>query len=69
MSKKRITLRVDIDEIAVVGPINRWEHLIETYKFLANLYPEHENAWLEAADWISNAIAYAKRPHNEGLND
>ena len=66
MPKKRITLRIDTDEIAIVGPTKRWEHLITTYEFLATMFPEYENSWLEAADWIRCSIAHAQR---EGSDD
>lgn len=68
MPKKRITLRVNQDEVAIVGPIDRWQHLILTYEFLATIYPESENAWLEAAAWIRDGITNAKKPfiHDEG---
>jgi hypothetical protein len=61
MPKKRLTLRVDENEVAVVGPVDRWQHLVTTYEFLASVYPEDENAWLEAAEWIRTGLASAKR--------
>lgn len=64
MSKKRISLRLDEGEIAVVGPIERWKHLVMLYERMAEVeYPEYptteanyKQGWLNAANWIRQSI-------------
>lgn len=58
MSKKRrLNLRIHEDEMALVGPIERFYHLAEVYEGLADMYPEAEQGWLEMADWVKEWIA------------
>lgn len=52
MAKKRISLRIDDGEIAVVGPVAKWTHLILLYETMAEQYPEDQAQWLDAAEWI-----------------
>lgn len=56
MTKKRITLRVDNNELAVIGPKELWEHLITVYEFLAQKYPNDKNSWLDAAEWVRSYV-------------
>jgi hypothetical protein len=61
MSKSRISLSLKDDEIAIVGTLPRWQHLILTYEAIAQDYsdPEEKAAWLNAADWVREGITKA----------
>ena len=54
MGKRRISLRLSDDEVAVVGPVGRWMHLIQVYEAFANdpKYDFAKEEWLDAAAWI-----------------
>jgi uncharacterized protein with PIN domain len=62
MAKKRVALRLADDEVAVVGPIERWEHLIIVYECFAEdpEYAEEADTWHEAADWVRAALKAAQ---------
>lgn len=66
MAKKRVALRLADDEVAVVGPIDRWEHLISIYEAFAvdPVYADDADAWYEAADWVRSALK-AAQPKNK----
>lgn len=55
-AKKRVTLRIGENEVAVVGPIERWQHLILIYEAYANEQPEYAPAWNDAIAWIREWI-------------
>lgn len=58
--KKRISLRLDEDEIAVVGTRERWEHLILIYEAYAEAAaPEEKESWFDAAAWIKEYLDLA----------
>lgn len=59
MAKKRVALHVGEDEVAVVGPLPRWQHLVLVYETLAEEYPDDSDSWHQAADWIRKWIAKA----------
>lgn len=62
MSKKRrLSFRVDEDEAVVIGPRERWEHLVVTYEALATWYPEEEQTYLELAAWIRGWLDRTRR--------
>ena len=55
-TKRKVSLRLANDEVAVVGSIAIWQHLNEVYQVLAEMYPEEREAWLECAEWISTSL-------------
>ena len=64
--KKRVNLRLEEDEVAVIGSQERWEHLIMVYECFAN-DPDTENkeAWADSATWIREWLEHAKRKDTE----
>jgi len=63
--KKRISLRLENDEIAVVGSQARWEHLILMYEaFAMDAHGEDKVAWLDSVAWIREWIDHAKVKEN-----
>ena len=64
--KKRVNLRLEENEIAVIGSQERWEHLIMVYEAFANDpdYPDKE-AWLASAAWIREWIELANSNKNK----
>jgi len=60
--KKRVSLRLDSDEIVVVGSLERWEHLILIYEAYAeDSDGQEKDAWLDSAQWIREWIEQAKK--------
>lgn len=66
MSKNRVSLSLKDDEVVVVGPLARWQHLILTYEALAQDYtdPDEKIAWLNAAAWVREWITKAGVGHD-----
>ena len=60
MSKRKITYRVNSDEMVLFGPIDRFEHMAMVYEKLAPEQPNRQE-WLDFADWIRDEIVAAKR--------
>ena len=59
--KKRVSLRLDSNEIAVVGTLERWEHLILIYEAYAAAAPQNEKeSWLDSVAWVREWIEHAK---------
>lgn len=64
--KKRISLRLENDEIAVVGSQERWEHLILIYEaFAADAHGADKIAWLDSVAWVREWIEHAKSKDTE----
>lgn len=62
MTKKRVVLRLSDDEVAVVGPVEIWEHLILIYESFA-MDPDYATSadlWRNAADWIRTTLEAAQ---------
>lgn len=58
MTKRRVILRLNPNEVAVVGRVDTWEHLVGLYEaFAEDAPPEYKPGWYEAADWIRSQIA------------
>lgn len=55
--KQKISLRLAENEVVVVGPIERWQHLILIYESYAHANPEEKDTWLAAADWVRGWIS------------
>lgn len=62
-------MRLSSDEVAIAGPIENWEHLIVVYTNLAEIYPEHEEGWLDMATWISSSLAEARAEIEQQQSD
>lgn len=62
MPKRRVSLRLAENEVAVVAPKERWEHLILVYESYAEdpLYADSAEAWRNSAEWIREWIAKAE---------
>lgn len=59
MSKtNKIKLTLEPGEAAVVGPIEFWNHLTETYTELANRAETNEEKqyWIEAVDFVRLSV-------------
>lgn len=54
MKKQRVILKLDINEAALVGPLERFQHLIELYETMAFNSVDKEDAiiWQDLADWV-----------------
>ncbi|HJS83561.1 MAG TPA: hypothetical protein VJ742_12080 [Nitrososphaera sp.] len=61
MPKRKLTLRLAPNEVALVGSTEQMEHLVKTYEGLAEQYPEHHREWQECATWVRNWINYTKK--------
>lgn len=69
MPKRRVSLRLADDEVAVVAPVERWEHLIMVYEAFAREAEDVDReAWNASADWIREWIARAV-PRNQVEED
>ncbi len=61
-SKKKVTLRLDHDEVAVIWKKENWDHMIMVYETLAKeALPGDEKYWLESANWVKSWIAKARK--------
>lgn len=67
--KRRVSYRLDDNEAIVVGTLEQWAHLIETYENLASWYPEHADKWNGMAEWIRKWVARATREKTSGEED
>ena len=68
--KKRVSLRLESDEIAVVGPIDRWEHLVLVYEaFAADATGQEKEAWLDSAMWIREWIEHGKSKDQDSIDE
>lgn len=58
MAKRKVTLRVASDELAVVWPVENWRHMIMVYRTQAEdaLTSEDAGWWTQAADYIQGCI-------------
>lgn len=66
MAKKKIILRVAENEAAIVGTFEQWEHLIATYRLLAEDAPRQDQVyWRDAAEWVQSWLRKA-RSHDAG---
>ena len=64
--KKRVSLRLDDNEIAVVGPLEQWEHLIMIYEaYAAEAHGAEKEPWLDSVAWVREWIEHAKRKEVE----
>lgn len=63
-NKKRVTLRLSEDEVAVVGSVDQWEHLIEIYKVYAEYSDDYyeKEEWLSAVKWVEEWLRKANVP-------
>jgi hypothetical protein len=54
MPKRRQTFKLDNDEVAIVGTIDRWRHLIMVYESLASQAENSADAdaWMQHGAWI-----------------
>jgi hypothetical protein len=52
MKKRRLSLRLDQEEAAVVAPVEFWEQLYQHCQLSAKEFPEQREGWLDAADHI-----------------
>lgn len=62
MSKRKVVNRLDQDEVAIVGKISDWEHLISVYEALAEDGDEFKEGWLELAAWIRYELEENRPP-------
>lgn len=64
--KKRVNLRLEENEIAVIGSQERWEHLILVYEaFADDSEGEDRQKWLDSAAWVREWIEHAKSKDTE----
>lgn len=68
MSKKRISLRLDNDQVAVVFPLEDAKHLVQVYEALAEWYPNYEAEYLDRADLVRGFIERAEVSGEDGWN-
>lgn len=66
MSKRRVSLRLADDEVAVVGPIQQWQHMIMWYEVMAEEHPADADAWYDAANWIRE---WVEKANPKGADD
>lgn len=60
-NKKKVTLRLDNNEVAIVWTVEMWHHLIQIYETLEEEADEQDKAaWREAADWIRKWLTKAR---------
>lgn len=58
MSRKQ-SVRLADNDVVVVGPLERWQHLIMLYETMAEEFPEDSDDWKAAARWIRDWIQKA----------
>lgn len=57
MKKRKVVLRLDPDEVAIVGTIEQWRHLADLYRELGNEASEEDRAnWHEASLWVEEYL-------------
>lgn len=62
MPKRRVSLRLAENEVAIVAPKETWEHLIEIYEAFAYdpNYAASSEEWQGAANWVREWIEKAE---------
>ncbi len=64
--KKRVSLRLEPNEVAVVGSVERWEHLILIYEaYAAETHGAEKAAWTDSATWVREWLEHAKSKETE----
>lgn len=65
MAKRKVVNRLDPDEVAIVGKISDWEHLISVYEALADDNDEFRAGWLDLAGWIRYELEENRPPASD----